>query len=651
MTRYWPAFVLFSLPFAYDPWAYDVLTIKYGAWVFCVGLWISVRLWRGGLPSGISWAMGLLVLLYTPSWRQGASWAHTWVPWTQAMALVGWSVLVWDALTHSENKYDLQRTWLRASAVGLVLLSWLAMVEWWQPQWFVWSGAVRGLSNVTMGNPNHLGALLSVGLPIFFVLGGRWRWGLPWVILGIATTGSRLSLITAYVALGIGGLLTLFCGTTQTIRERLRTITWVAFCGLGLWLGATLLTPQKQLADLSEGRGGIAARLHLLRCALPMGREAFPWGLGYGRFRQRFPEYRGRCLQGSRFARVPFHTIAVNLHNDWLQLALEGGLLLLPFLVAVLLWWGWLLARWCGEMRRLHQATPTLQTSTKRAKPHKTKATSSPPRFVPTNDPKELGAPNDPTARIWLLMPMLGLFLQMSGTFPIQLPSVLALSTLCVLLLQHDAPFRWRRKEHLTLAAKQTTPPSETSRRLGALLRWVVWVLWLAVIFFSMRVVRSEHLLVQGMRAIEQRSPHAIDALQQSAALSPSEHAFFQLGQAWLAAGQPQHAIPPLQRAYSILPDVQVSLTLAEAYLALRDPISARRWLLRGLSLQPHHADTHALLRQIPQSIPSPRPNLPNFPTSSPTSNLPRFPTSSPTTRPQGFFQSLPSPLSRPRTQ
>ncbi len=54
----------------------------------------------------------------------------------------------------------------------LALFSLRAVVEWWHPQAFVWSGAVRGLSNATMGNPNHLGALLSVGLSLTFL-----RWG------------------------------------------------------------------------------------------------------------------------------------------------------------------------------------------------------------------------------------------------------------------------------------------------------------------------------------------------------------------------------------------------------------------------------------------------------------------------------------------
>ncbi len=402
MRRYGPAMVLFLLPFAYDPWAYDVLTAKYGVWMVCVGVWASVRLWEGELPRYSGVAMALLFVLYLPSWVQGASWAHTWVPWSQALALVWWVLLVWDALLQSKEPRVLQTTWLRASAIGLVLLSLLAVVEWWHPQAFVWSGAVRGLSNATMGNPNHLGALLSVGLPIFFVLGGRWRWGALCVVVGIATTGSRLSLLTAYILMALGAISTLCFGGAQTLRERFQTTAWAACCVWALWFGAKQITPQKQIADIAQGRGGISARLHLVRCALPMSQEALPWGLGYGRFRQRFPAHRGRCLKGTIFAKAPLHTVAVNLHNDWLQIALEGGLLVAPMLLAVLLWWGLLFL----TSLRMNRPVPSAQS----------------PHF---------------SGNVWLLLPMLGLFVQMGGTFPIQLPSVLALATLCALSAQH----------------------------------------------------------------------------------------------------------------------------------------------------------------------------------------------------------------------
>ncbi|MCK6511790.1 O-antigen ligase family protein [Myxococcota bacterium] len=680
MRRYGPAMVLFLLPFAYDPWAYDVLTAKYGAWMVCVGLWASVRLWEGDLPRYSGTAMALLIGLYLPSWVQGASWAHTWVPWSQALALVWWMLLVWDALLQSEEPRVLQATWLRASAMGLVSISLLAVVEWWHPQAFVWSGAVRGLSNATMGNPNHLGALLSVGLPIFFVLGRRWRWGALCVVVGIATTGSRLSLLTAYILMALGAILTCCFGGGQTLRERLQTTAWAACCIGALWFGAKQLTPQKQIADIAQGRGGISARLHLVRCALPMSQEALPWGLGYGRFRQRFPAHRGRCLKGTVFAQAPLHTVAVNLHNDWLQIALEGGLLVVSVLLAVLLWWGLLLLR----SLRMNRPTPSAQS----------------PQF---------------SGNVWLLLPMLGIFVQMGGTFPIQLPSVLALATLCALSAQHamfcassvqqampcasssrytaicarfaryTTPFRWFRHSPEHPAPQQATTDAAVGFYLKATLRWGYWVLWLVVMFVAMRVVRAEHLLVQGMRAMERRSSDATALLQQSASLHPSEQALFQLGQAQLASRQPEPAIDSLQRAYAIFPDVQVALTLAEAHLALRNLHHARRdlhharrdlrharrdlrharlWLLRGLALHPHHTETISLLRHIQKITSStkkitPKMITPVLPPTSPPSlhPFPRQPAPQPSDDPDLWPASQPSddpdlwPRSQPASQ
>ncbi|MCB9643264.1 MAG: O-antigen ligase family protein [Myxococcales bacterium] len=598
MSKYGPALLLFLLPFAYDPWALDVLTAKYIAWVCGVGLWSSLWLWKKGCPKQTLWALVGLGLCFLPSLLRGPSWAHTWVPWTQAFALLWWGLLLWDVLqqeSSAKQRKHLTETWFTAVAWGLSLLSVIALLERWFPSVIPWGVAVSGLSNATMGNPNHLGALLSVGVPIFFVLGGKALWGLPLVLGGLAMTGSRLSLTTAYTSLLVGGLVSLLWGDRKRIQEHLRVSSWAFLGAIGLWIFASISTPQKQLTQVNQGRGGLRARLHLLRCAAPMTKEAIPWGVGYGRFRQHFPTYRGQCLKGTVFAKAPIHTIAIHLHNDWVELFLEGGLLILPLLLWLLWWW---LKQFLWSWRQLRAPAPQKEDGLSSQQP------------------------------LWLLLCILGLFLQMGGTFPLQLPSVVALASACFVIVQFHNPlalFPRRTRQ----AIKSPHPTEESAKQESSAFSRVaclaLWLVWLVVIFFSVRILRAEHLLVQGMRAMEQQDPQAEGLLRQSDALHPNENVAFQLGQILLAHEKTVEAIQKLEQAFAILPDVQVALTIAEAYVILRDVKNARLWLQTGLYLQPQHQETLRLLKRLPPLQPSRWPSSrPTSPPHSTATSLPR---------------------------
>jgi hypothetical protein len=446
------------------------------------------------------------------------------------------------------------------------------LLERIQPQWFPWGGAFGRLSSATMGNPNHLSALLSVGLPVFFALGGRWRWLSFGVILGIAVTGTRLSILTALLLLGMGVLFSFrrlwWLSRAEGEPSRKQGVAkqskiellFLFACVLLLAFSVPLLSPQKHLAHLNVGKGGLTGRIHLLRCAMPLLRESMPWGIGYGRFRQAFPPHYGRCLRGSRFAKERTHTIPMNLHHDFLEKLIEGGLLFGLFLLLALVWWGRLFfVIWRGGRRPLEEDVQLAD------------------------------------ARAWLFLPSLGLACQMMGSFPLQLPSVLSLVSLCLVLAVFFAPAN----------PAHSTPPKEeeASAQQGALwkggLRAGMALVWAMVLFWTIQAYRAERTLFLATVAAEQKREDAESLFLKSLALYPSEQAAFYLGQYRLAMRRPEEALAPLLQAYETLPDVQVAITLAEAYLALAKRDEAKRWMERALALQPHHPEALQLQKRF----------------------------------------------------
>lgn len=525
----WIILILVALPFVYDTKAYDLLSTKHTFWLTALALPLSAALLRDALPTRLLWRVGLLLLCFVPTWLRGGEINHWWCPLSVGLGLLVWWQLLQASLPspHDRPKGTSSlslappRRWLQGVILALLLMSLWVLWERWLPGWLPTPTQSSRWAQGTLGNPNHLGAWLSVGVFVCLLRGGHWRWALLTILPALWLTGSRLSLIAVTLPMSIGALL------LWRQKEPKRGLLWLAVAGV-LVAGSFVASPQKNLGNVASGWGGASARLHLLRCATPMVLESFPLGVGWGQFRQRFPHYKGRCLQGTKYLKDPQHTITWHLHNDWLELVIEGGSVGLLLCVWLLVWVLSLLGR-----------------------------------------PGTLA----PVEQIWLGMGLLAFGLQAAGHFPLQLPSVMALVTLLLALLS------W------STTPQQTTPLPKIHAP-----HWVrmlcLWG-WALVLVLQWSSYQAERVFVQADQVLTNQDPDALELLKRSEWLFPSARAAFQRGQQHKELGQLTEARHALERAMTLQPDPEVARHLIQVYMALGEEVLARKMLKKGLELRP----------------------------------------------------------------
>ncbi len=161
-------------------------------------------------------------------------------------------------------------------------------------------------------NVNHFSTLLFASIPLLVYYGlfvGRGvlvSLAIPGILLVLLAAGSRAGVL---IGLAITVLSLLFLAW----RSRIGTLTIGAlFAGIGVYsFGATT----KFVGDLDPAFG----RLEFVRSTMEGIRENWIWGIGYGNFTSGYGLYeRGEMI---------FRTYVNHVHNDFLEVAFEGGIL------------------------------------------------------------------------------------------------------------------------------------------------------------------------------------------------------------------------------------------------------------------------------------------------------------------------------------
>lgn len=243
---------------------------------------------------------------------------------------------------------DRERDWLPGLLLGLILVSTLiGLVQF--------SGAAldHPLLNDTPGdvngglaNRNHFALLLAVGcLLVFrwaFSDGRRGRWRLPVAfgillvfLLTILATGSRMGMVLGVIAVVLG-LLLARGAIRREFRHAPRWVFPAVVTGVVAVVAALVLLSvvADRAASIDRVFGLDAAqdvRARALPTVLTMIATYFPVGTGFGSFD---PLFR---------MNEPFHllkpTYFNHAHNDYLEIALDGGIGGILLLAASLGWW------------------------------------------------------------------------------------------------------------------------------------------------------------------------------------------------------------------------------------------------------------------------------------------------------------------------
>lgn len=241
---------------------------------------------------------------------------------------------------------------LRALIAGATLVAVVALLQWAGADPFTWGGwsvpiegaSVRMRVYGTLGNPNFVGALMALTVPLTAVLFDRQpRW-----TCGVGG-GALVLLVCALVATGSrGAVLGLAAGA----------VTWAAlrWSGRALLGVAVVLMVGTVVVALSPARPlqtTLAGRVYLWQVVAPHAMARPLVGQGPGAVALRFADWQheadARGVSDRRFRGLTDH-----VHNDFLEALVERGLPGMLTLVAPLL------SAWLVAWRRRRPATPLL---------------------------------------------------------------------------------------------------------------------------------------------------------------------------------------------------------------------------------------------------------------------------------------------------
>jgi O-antigen ligase len=143
------------------------------------------------------------------------------------------------------------------------------------------------------------------------------------VILLILVTGSRAGMIMALVALLL--LPFVLAGGRDELSSRWRVTAWLLPLGVVALVGATVLLDRALAVErLISSQTAEDMRIRILPTLLRMIGTYAPWGSGFGTFEQVYKLHEPDGLLATFYMN--------HAHNDWLELALTGGV---PALVLV----------------------------------------------------------------------------------------------------------------------------------------------------------------------------------------------------------------------------------------------------------------------------------------------------------------------------
>lgn len=308
----------------------------FGAWALwlCLAAAVSARP-DLGLATLLEWAA--YPLMFAATWRVSAS--------TAARQRLATLVLAGGAL-HS--------IYALAQLAGLDL--------------FAWSTGFGGRPGGLLGNPNFLGGHLALLLPL----------GLAWALqpmlntAGTALAWANVTLLCgallatqtrgAWIGAGVGlawlllRLRALLPGLLTQRKQELRILLAV----LGVALGSALFAkPQlaTRLLDALLGRDvEVSRRVFLAGRTTRLALEHPGLGVGPGQFRIHFPSVQVSGIEPEAL-RQQDYIVTEHAHNDWLQMAAEGGWLAALLWLALLIWF----------FAQAHRAPPEAAGATDRA--------------------------------------------------------------------------------------------------------------------------------------------------------------------------------------------------------------------------------------------------------------------------------------------
>lgn len=171
-------------------------------------------------------------------------------------------------------------------------------------------------------NVNHFSTLLFASIPLVVYYGlfvGRGvlaSLAIPAVLLILLAAGSRAGVL-------IGLAITLLSFFFLAWRSRTGTVTTGAlFVGLGIYsFGATT----KFVGDIDPAFG----RIEFMRTTLEGLKENWIWGIGYGNFLRGYGAYERE--------EMIFRPYVNHVHNDFLEVAFEGGILVIALMALYVL--------------------------------------------------------------------------------------------------------------------------------------------------------------------------------------------------------------------------------------------------------------------------------------------------------------------------
>ncbi len=211
-----------------------------------------------------------------------------------------------------------------AQVIGATACAVVALAQWIGADPFVavgWYPPIDGASvrmrvYGTLGNPNFVGVVMAMSLPLTLAaLAGAtpvWPRRLVWVALtaqaaALVATGSRGAV------LGLGAAVAAYAVLRWTRRIRIGLAAVAVFAA-----AAIVVSPARPIDTTAAGR------LHLWRIVLPHVREAPLLGLGPGAVTARFSDWqRTAARDGVRDPR--FAGLTDHVHNDYLEALVERG--------------------------------------------------------------------------------------------------------------------------------------------------------------------------------------------------------------------------------------------------------------------------------------------------------------------------------------
>ena len=200
----------------------------------------------------------------------------------------------------------------------------------------------------SFANRNHFALFLAIGCllaPVWAfadVKGARWRGPValgvvPLLMLMILASGSRGGMVTGSVALVLG----LVFAWHPLRRELHHAPRWllpalvvgVVAAGVGLIVVSVAADRASSISRVIAAESGEDMRTRALPTVLAMINRYFPIGSGFGGFDPLF-----RIQEPFTLLKPTYFNHA---HNDYAEIALDGGLPAILLLMVALGWWGW----------------------------------------------------------------------------------------------------------------------------------------------------------------------------------------------------------------------------------------------------------------------------------------------------------------------